>query len=294
MRIVERKLGQVQFTGTLTDDDYRDFGLLVDHGSINIDPSRQGSSIELFAGGQWMSGHDVKSGFRTLDFKGPEARAEFYWGGFDTVEAVTALAVTDTFTLDARSGTRGGVRERTIVGGIGKNEINLRGDEHARNTVRTFDGDDTIHLGSEGGTIHAAKGHNEIYCGRGVSDIVISKAGDSTLQDGSDANLTMIGDFTPEKDHVKLLFPTKGFVSKDIQERIDNALAALSADASLSDKYSAATNVEGVKEGHVFHFGHADVHYLAVENVEATLIGFEISPYSEGPQVPMKTDVIFA
>jgi len=106
--------------------------------------------------------------------------------------------------------------------------------------------------------------------------------------------LTIISGFTPGKDHVKLLFPTKGFVSKDIQERIDNALAALSADASLSDKYSAATNVEGVNEGHVFHLRHADVQYLAVENVEATLIGFQISPYSEGPEAAMQTDVIFA
>ena len=294
MHIVERQLGQVQFTGTLTDDDYRDFALLVDHGDINIDASRQGSSIELVAGSHWMWGDDVKPGFRTLDFKGPEARASF-WGGFETVEAIAAHAVTDTFTLEVHAVTRSGVRERTIVGGIGKNEIDLTGDKHARNTVRTFDGDDTIHLGSRGGTIHAAKGHNEIDCGGlGVTDIVISKAGDSTLQDGSGANLTIISGFTPGKDHVKLLFPTKGFVSKDIQERIDNALAALSADASLSDKYSAATNVEGVNEGHVFHLRHADVQYLAVENVEATLIGFQISPYSEGPEAAMQTDVIFA
>ncbi|MFC7398908.1 hypothetical protein ACFQU1_17025 [Chelatococcus sp. GCM10030263] len=227
---------------------------------------------------------------KELVFGGPDAAVAILDDRADKLERIDATAVRHEFAL--KLSAQNGATVRHINGSDGTNVIDLGQDYKAWNAIKLGDSNDVIQLGPKGGQVFAGKGRNFIFADRGRDEIIIAAADDSTCTSASDSNLTTVRYFQQSQDKLRLLFETKGWVSDDVQERIDQALSVLPAGTSLCGRYNAAKDIRGVDEGHVFRFRHGYHDYIGVDNQACTLIDLEPGvAFFSGP--PSNTDVLF-
>jgi hypothetical protein len=236
------------------------------------------------------SRHDLEPIVKELSLKGSDVEVKLTNNRIEKLDRIDATKVDVLFVLELRAQDGAAVRHtRHVLGSNDINKIDLRGDDSARNFVRTGDGNDEIHLGPQGGEVSAGKGRNVITASWGRDEITINSADSSTCHSGFETNLTTVQHFRGGQDKIRLSFHTRGPVSDDVQRRIDQALAALPGGTSACDKYEAAKDVAGVYEGHVFRFRDGFHYYIGVDNDAGTLI--DIQPGTFSP--PAATDILF-
>jgi hypothetical protein len=187
---------------------------------------------------------------------------------------VDARLVTGKFKLTVTEGSppQDSIEDRLIMGSPFADNHIIIADE-SRNSIVTGDRNDRIEFGPKGGSVTAHAGKNEIYCNSGRDQISIYRAGASTYEADSDANLTTIHSFQAEQDVIKIDVPTEGrLVAPEVQRKINETVFAFGCSATVSDVRRAAADVEGVEDGQVFWFSYCKNTYVAIDNPEHTLL----------------------